>query len=204
MTPLLVATWLLLAAEPLDQATVLIVVGAPGTAEYEEPFAQSGGRWKLAAEKAGAKCLRIGDRASDDPTDRERLQTLLAEEPTESTEALWLVLIGHGTFDGQTAKFNLRGPDVAASELAEWLAPFQRPLAVVNGASASAPFINRLSAPGRVVVTATKSGYEHNYARSMTAVYYHSSSAGFNTENTGDNADLITSPSSSAISTFMT
>ena len=36
---------------------------------------------------------------------------------------------------------------------------------MINCASSSAPFINRLSAPDRVVVTATKSGYELNYAR---------------------------------------
>jgi len=78
---------------------------------------------------------------------------------------LWLVLIGHGTFDGKEAKFNLRGPDCSASELAGWLQPFHRPVAVVNTASASGPFINKLSAPGRVVITATRSGNENNYAR---------------------------------------
>ena len=177
MTPLAFATWLIIAALPsagreyappngqIEQATLLIVVGAHGAPEYEQPFVQSAQRWKLAAEKAGAKCLGVGDHAADEPTDRKRLEALLGGEPRESTEALWLVLIGHGTFDGQTARFNLRGPDVSATELAQWLAPFERPLAVVNCASASAPFVNRLSAPGRVVVTATKSGYELNYAR---------------------------------------
>ncbi len=36
---------------------------------------------------------------------------------------------------------------------------------VLNCASASGPFINRLSGNNRVVVTATKSGYEMNFAR---------------------------------------
>jgi hypothetical protein len=36
---------------------------------------------------------------------------------------------------------------------------------VINCAAASSPFINKLSAPGRVTVTATRSGYEQNYAR---------------------------------------
>ena len=73
-------------------------------------------------------------------------------------------MIGHGTFDGKTAKFNLRGPDVTAAELAEWLRPFERPLAIINCASASGPFLNELSGPNRIVVTATKSGHEHNFA----------------------------------------
>ena len=36
---------------------------------------------------------------------------------------------------------------------------------ICNCASSSAPFLVKLSEPGRVVVTATKSGFEHNYAR---------------------------------------
>ena len=39
------------------------------------------------------------------------------------------------------------------------------PMSVVNCASSSGPFINRLSHKNRVIVTATKSGYESNYAR---------------------------------------
>jgi hypothetical protein len=49
--------------------------------------------------------------------------------------------------------------------LAEWLKPFSRPIAVINTASSSAPFLGKLSAQGRVVITATKSGFEQNYAR---------------------------------------
>ena len=40
-----------------------------------------------------------------------------------------------------------------------------RPAAIVNCASCSSPFLNEMSGPGRVVVTATKSGFEHNFAR---------------------------------------
>jgi hypothetical protein len=49
--------------------------------------------------------------------------------------------------------------------MAEWVKPFQRPLAFINCSSASAPFITALSASNRVVVSATRSGYEQNYAR---------------------------------------
>ncbi len=50
-------------------------------------------------------------------------------------------------------------------ELAEWLAPLKRPVAILDCASASGPFLNRLSGENRVVVTATKSGNELNFAR---------------------------------------
>jgi hypothetical protein len=75
------------------------------------------------------------------------------------------VFIGHGTFDGRSAKFNLRGPDISADDLAATLKPCKRPLAVIQCASASGPFLNALSAPGRVIITATRSGYEVNATR---------------------------------------
>ena len=75
------------------------------------------------------------------------------------------MLIGHGTFDGREAKFNLRGPDVTDLELAKWLEPVKRPVVLIDCSSASAPFLNRLSGPNRIVITATRSGSEVNYAR---------------------------------------
>ena len=54
---------------------------------------------------------------------------------------------------------------MSAAELAQWLKPIERPLAIVNCASSSGPFLNELSGPNRVVITATKSGNEFNFAR---------------------------------------
>jgi hypothetical protein len=106
----------------------------------------------------------IGLEPSDRP-DRERLQEALAQSAGEKQRPLWLVLIGHGTFFQDQAKFNLRGPDMSARELAEWLRPLERPVAVINCASCSGTFIDSLSGPNRVVITATRSGVEQNYAR---------------------------------------
>jgi hypothetical protein len=155
----------LLAAEA-HRPTVMLVVGAEGEAEYGKQFETWAGRWEQAAKKADVRLFRIG--GEDDLSgeeDRQRLQDALAAEAKETTAGLWLVLIGHGTFDGREAKFNLRGPDIADRELAEWLQPFTRPVAVINCASSSGPFLKQLAGAGRVVVTATRSGHEHNYAR---------------------------------------
>jgi hypothetical protein len=150
-----------------DRQAVLVVVGAPGADEYAAPFAAWAERWKQAAEQSGADFHAIGlAEAAEKESDRELLRQQLAAFERSPPQALWLVLIGHGTFDGKLAKFNLRGPDVSATELADWLKPLDKtPLAVINCTSASGPFINALSAPQRVVIAATKSGYEHNYAR---------------------------------------
>ena len=74
-------------------------------------------------------------------------------------------MIGHGTFDRKTARFNLRGPDVSADDFAEWLEPMKRPVAVIDCSASSAPFLTKLSAERRVIITATKSGGEENFAR---------------------------------------
>jgi hypothetical protein len=98
-------------------------------------------------------------------TDHDRLKRAFEAEPKTGPGELWVVLIGHGTFDGKEAKLNLRGPDVSATELSEWLKPFQRPIAIIDTTSSSAPFLAKLAAPKRVIVSATRSGNEQNYAR---------------------------------------
>jgi hypothetical protein len=98
-------------------------------------------------------------------TDRERLRQTLADLEPGGREPVWIVLMGHGTFGASIPKFNLRGPDLSADELAQWVLPITRPLVVVNASSSSGPFINALSGPGRVIVTATQSGQEQNYSR---------------------------------------
>ena len=152
------------AATPAERASVIVVVGAPGEEEYGRSFSQWAARWEKAAKQGGAESKVIGLSAGASAGDRDQLQQQLAVEPKEGAE-LWLVLIGHGTFDGKEAKFNLRSNDFTAAELSGWLQPFRRPIAVINTASASAPFLQRLAATNRVVLTSTRSGSEVNFAR---------------------------------------
>jgi len=152
-------------ADRPDRPTVLLVVGAAGEEEYGRAFTQWADRWADAAKKGGADLVEVGRDAADPERDKERLQVALSKAAKEPARPLWLVMIGHGTHDGREAKFNLRGPDVTDAELAAWLAPCKRPLAVVDCSSASAPFLKKLSATGRVVITATRSGSENNFAR---------------------------------------
>lgn len=145
------------------EMTLILVVGAPGTPEYGESFSQWADRWVKAGERGGAKVVRIENSVAKTPP-RDLLRRAIDNVP--KSHRLWLVFVGHGTFDNRTARINLRGPDVSAKELDEWLdEKADMPVAVVNCASASAPFINRVSGQGRVIVTATKSGQEHNFAR---------------------------------------
>ena len=145
--------------------TVLVVVGAAGEEDFAGKFQTAAQAWTNAAFAGGANARVIGLGATNSATDLDALAAALAAEPTTTGAEFWLVLVGHGTFDGKEARFNLRGPDLAATALATWLQPFHRPLVVVHGGSASAPFLAALSGPGRVVITATRSGHEQNYAR---------------------------------------
>ena len=151
--------------KPANKQTVLVVVGAAGEEDFGEQFRAWAGRWRAAAEKASAEFAAIGLEEAGEKSDREQLQQRLLSLSEKSTEPVWLVLIGHGTFDGKTAKFNLRGPDFTPAELASWLKPIERPLAILDCTSSSGPFLAELSAPGRVIITATRSGFEFNFAR---------------------------------------
>lgn len=147
-----------------ERPMLIVVAGAPGEAGFGAQFHEWAARWEKAAERSGAGFKAIG--LDDSPTnDLDRLREVLAAEPKTGPADLWLVLIGHGTFDGKEARFNLRGPDLTAGELAGWLGTFGRTLVLIDTSSSSAPFLARLSATNRVTVTATRSGYEQNYSR---------------------------------------
>jgi len=70
-------------------------------------------------------------------------------------DLLFVMLIGHGTFDGVDAKFNLVGPDMESAEWAALLRGMPAQLVIVNSAPASFPFLERLAGPRRVVISAT-------------------------------------------------
>jgi hypothetical protein len=162
----IVLVWLATAGaeDTRQRPSMILVVGAGGEEKFSGTFAKWAGNLQSGAAAGGVKLSAVG---LDDPAggDRQRLKSLLESEPREGTEELWVVLLGHGTSDGKEPKFNLRGDDLAASELADWLKPFQRTTVVVCGFSSSGPWLKLLAASERIVITATRSGAEHNYAR---------------------------------------
>ncbi len=80
-----------------------------------------------------------------------------------SEDNLYVILFGHGSFDGKNAKLNIPRKDLTDKEYGELVdgIPASR-IIFINTASASAPFIEHLSSPGRIVITATKSGTQKN------------------------------------------
>jgi len=169
MFALVVACSLPCAAQP----TLIVVQGAAGEEAYGKQFAQWRARWEAAGKQGGATVVVIGDKeeAQDDAegnaerSDKSRLGAAIDVLKENQKDAVWIVLLGHGTFDGKTARFNLRGPDVSADELAQWLTPVECPVAIINCSSSSGPFLTALKGRNRIVITATRSGSEMNFAR---------------------------------------
>jgi hypothetical protein len=80
-----------------------------------------------------------------------------------SGDVVLVVLIGHGSGEGAESRLNLPGPDASAADFATWLRPLVGRLVVfVNASSASGDFLPVLSAPGRIIITATRSAMERN------------------------------------------
>jgi hypothetical protein len=161
----LVAAWTAFGAVPDGEHTTLfLVVGTGGESQYDEAFARWASNWQKAGVAAGARVTTIG-LAPSPVRDLEQLHAALQSEPVDGSAPVWLVLLGHGTFDRNDAKFNLRGDDLPVSALAKWIEPIHRPVVVIAAFSSSGAFLNPLAAPGRIVLTATRSGAENNFAR---------------------------------------
>jgi len=75
-------------------------------------------------------------------------------------DTVMVVLMGHGTFDGTEAKFNLVGPDIGVPEWKTMLDGIAGRLVVINTTESSFPFLEPLSRRGRVVITATDSAMQ--------------------------------------------
>jgi len=81
-------------------------------------------------------------------------------------DTVFVFLEGHGSYDGETYKLNLAGPDPTAKDLAALFDSIPSGcLILVNATSSSGGSIASLSGRNRIVITATKSGMERNRTR---------------------------------------
>jgi len=152
---------LLLAALSAPAATYYVTIsGLGGEPDYEQ-------RFKMWAEDIDATVKKAGGPDAImliNPT-RDQIRARLADlaRTAKPDDALVLMLIGHGSYDGVDYKFNLTGPDITGAELASLLdrVPATRQC-VVNMTSSSGGSIAALRRPDRIVITATKTGTEKN------------------------------------------
>ncbi len=154
---------LLLSAGAEARTYFVTISGLGGEPDYEQRFTATANDLDRILKTSGGD-IRVVTLTGADATRirvEETLQTVAREAKPD--DDFVLVLIGHGSYDGSEYKFNLPGPDLAATELADLCnrIPAKRQL-VVNTTSASGGSIAALSKPGRAVIAATKSGTEKN------------------------------------------
>ncbi len=152
----------------------LIISGISGDENYAGVF----NGWKSRLERALIDRLGFAPEQiailTEKPTGTERKATA-AEIARTLGELLsfvgpgrqiFIFMLGHGSFDGEVARYNLPGPDLNAREFAELVRPLTAErLVIVNMTSASGEYLKLLNGPGRVVITATRSGMEQNAPR---------------------------------------
>ena len=143
---------------------MLIVVSEPGNPTYEFEFRRQATAWQDLAARAKMNVVTIGLEKESAAGDEPLVIQALTHLPKPGGD-LWLIWIGHGSFDGRTANFNLRGKDINSAELRDLLKPFTRRLIILNLFSASAPFLPTLAGENRVIVSAGRSDGERNYSR---------------------------------------
>ena len=139
------------------------VAGLGGEPDYEQRFTASAQDLDKVFKTGGsaAHVYTLTGAQATGPQLKETLGSVAREAKVD--DDFVLILIGHGSFDGVEYKFNLVGPDVTASEIAEMCdrIPAKRQL-IVDTTSASGGAIEALERTGRAVIVATKSGTEKN------------------------------------------
>lgn len=143
----------------------LIISGASGGEKYAEQMATWRNDLRAALvdryqfKPELVKILVDEAATAGDKGSAENVRKLFADVKKNSTKEdfVLIVLLGHGTYDGNVAKFNLIGPDLGAKDWSDMLTGIQGRVALVNTTEASFPFLESLAAKGRVVITATDS-----------------------------------------------
>lgn len=154
---------------------LLVVSGLSGEPAFAERFHAWGTTLVRAArERHGVPAENIRYLAERPERDPELIHAAARKENIEAAireiagraadgDAVFIVLIGHGSYDGRTSRLNLVGPNMTAEEWAAQLDLLAgKRVAFVNTTSASSDFVRVLSAPGRAIVTATRDGRQNN------------------------------------------
>ena len=172
-TALLCAALLWAAPAAAQSVHLAVIVGLAGDPEHGELFQRwgstlvDGATGRLGIPRDHVIYLaeqpdKDSKRATGKSTQQEIERALGSIAKTAKEEdVVFIVLIGHGTFDGKVAKFNLPGPDMTPANFEPLLKSIpSKHVVFVNTASSSAPFLEELSGPGRTIVTATRTGAE--------------------------------------------
>ena len=161
-------------AAEAQQTHLLVITGLGGAPEYTQQFHQwattlidaAHTRYEVPSEGItylGEKPDLAPDMIADRST-RENVEAAIQSiaDRASSGDHVVIVFFGHGSFT-DAARVNLPRRDLSAEEFASLLDTLSgQQVTFVNTASASGPFVEKLSGSGRTVMTATKTGGERN------------------------------------------
>jgi hypothetical protein len=175
-----IALCVLAVATPLAAQThVLIISGLGGEKKFTDRFRLMGsslstalrGRFGIATENiawVGEDSTVSDCPPYKGPSTRANVEREFKaiQARAKAGEQVVIVLIGHGAGADAESRISLPGPDITVVDVQRLLAGFaQQRVALVNLTSASGDFMGHVSAPGRVVITATKTSFERNESR---------------------------------------
>lgn len=153
---------------------VLIVVGLPGDSEHETLFRETVKTWRewltgpLKFPRDSVHILFGADGDAElgrEPATRESIRRKVDDirGRLAAEGRLWVLFLGHANLRERHAFFHLSGPDLRDDECAALFAGIscREQVFWVTTASSGA-FLPGLSAPGRIVITATMAGHETN------------------------------------------
>lgn len=159
--------------DPAPRTAMLIVAGVSG----EKRLADAYYLWATTVAAAGTARFgipapRVAVLAEDSTragvrgrSTRDNILRHIAQMSSGMTsgDRLVIVLFGHGTTQGDAARFNVPGPDMSGDDFRTALASLREVGVIfVNTTSASGDFTKSIAAPNRVVITATRSSREQN------------------------------------------
>jgi hypothetical protein len=148
-----------------QQTHLLVITGVPGDEEHAQKFQKWATTFIDAAKKQDAVPDANITLLADKQATKAGVEKAFADlgARVKPGDAVFILLLGHGSFNGTQAAFNLPGPDLTVDEWTKLLGklPSQR-VAFVDTTSSSGAFLPTVAAPGRVVITATKTGGERN------------------------------------------
>ena len=157
-----------------QQTHLLVITGLGGNPDYTQQFHQWATTLIDAArtryEVPSESITYLGEKPElapdviDGRSTRENVEAAIQsiDDRASSGDHVVIVFFGHGSFT-DAARINLPRRDLSAEEFAKLLDKLGgQQVTFVNTASASGPFVEKLSGSGRIVMTATKTGEERN------------------------------------------
>ena len=162
-------------AQAVPKTHLLIVTGASGEPRFAQQFhALAMSMIAVATTRFAipdSQIIYLAEQTAPDPkaisgrSTREGVSQAFDRIAARASagDAVFILLLGHGSSEGDVSRFNVPGVDMTDADFNAQLAKLSNQVvAFINAASASGDFVKTLSGKNRVIVTATKSGFERN------------------------------------------